>query len=58
MSAAELSAEKICRGDTTYPYAIGINIKVLGLKSDHHLPKKKCFFIYFSDSEVNEALQN
>ena len=43
MSAAELSAEKICRVDTTYPYAIGINIKVLGLKSDPHLPKKKCF---------------
>ena len=43
MSAAELSAEKICRGDTTYPYAIGINIKVLGLKSDHHLPKKNVF---------------
>ena len=44
MSAAELSVEKICRVDTTYPYAIGINIKVLGLKSDPHLPKKKMFF--------------
>ena len=45
MSAVELSAEKICRVDTTYPYALGINIKVLGLKSDSHLPKKKCYFI-------------